>query len=59
MSVFEKMRNGKSYSINDPEYQKEVHGEINRARHLCYQINQTDPNDNDRIIELGRLQEIT
>lgn len=54
MSVFEKMRNGKSYSINDPEYQKEVHGEINRARHLCYQINQTDPNDNDRIIELEK-----
>lgn len=56
MSVFEKMRNGKAYNINNADYQKEVHGEIDRARHLCYQINQTDPSDRDKITQLeGQL----
>lgn len=54
MSVFEKMRNGQAYDIRDADYQKEVHGEIDRARHLNFLINQTDPNDKNRITELEK-----
>lgn len=42
MSVFENMRNGQAYNINDEDYQREVHGEIDRARHLTFQINQLE-----------------
>lgn len=54
MSVFEKMRNGQAYNIKDADYQKEVHGEIDRARHINFLINQTDPNDKERIMELEK-----
>lgn len=54
MSVFEKMRNGQAYDIRDADYQKEVHGEIDRARHLNFLINQTDPDDKNRITELEK-----
>lgn len=52
MSVFENMRNGQSYNIQNPDYQKEVHSEIERSRHLSFLINQTAPNDKERIKEL-------
>lgn len=52
MGVFENMRNGQSYNINDADYQREVHGEINRARHINFLINQTDPNDQEKIKQL-------
>jgi acetyltransferase-like isoleucine patch superfamily enzyme len=43
MSVFDDLYNGQSYDIRDASYQKEVHGEIDRSDHLCFQINATDP----------------
>ena len=52
MSIFEDLRNGQSMDIRDEQYQKEVHGEINRCRHLCYEINATDPDNRERIMEL-------
>ena len=54
MSVFEDLRNGKSYDIRDAQYLREAHGEMSRCRHLCWEINSTDPNDRDRIITLER-----
>ncbi len=45
MSVFENLRNGKSYDIRDEQYLKETHGEMDRCRHLCWKINNIDPND--------------
>ena len=54
MSVFEDLRSGKSYDIRDELYIKEAHGEIARCRNLCWQINNTNPNDREKIIELER-----
>ena len=54
MSVFEDLRNGKPYDIRDALYLKEAHGEMNRCRHLCWQINSTDPDDREKIIALER-----
>ena len=54
MSVFNDLRNGVAYDIRDPEYLREAHGEMKRCRHLCWKINQTDPDDRDRIITLER-----
>lgn len=52
MSVFEDLRNGKSYDIRDELYLKEAHVEFARCRHLCWEINNTDPNDREKIIKL-------
>lgn len=49
MSVFEDLKNGQSYDIRDPQYQKEVHGEIDRCDHLCWKINTTDPSDKEQL----------
>lgn len=54
MSIFENMRNGQSYNISDEDYQQEVHGEIDRTRHINFQINQTDPTKIDKIEKLER-----
>ncbi|MGI6116936.1 MAG: DapH/DapD/GlmU-related protein [Bilifractor sp.] len=54
MGVFENIRNGMAYNIHDPDYLKEVHGEMNRAGHINFLINQTDPNDHDRIVDLEK-----
>ncbi len=54
MSVFEDLRNGKSYDIRDAQYLKEAHGEMARCRHLCWEINNADPNDKDKIIAFER-----
>ena len=52
MTVFEELREGKSYDIRDEKYQREAHGEMDRCRHICWQINSTDPADRERIMEL-------
>lgn len=49
MTVFEELRNGTSYDIRDEKYQKEVHGEIDRCDHLCWQINTADPSDKEKL----------
>ena len=54
MSVFEDLRSGTPYDIRDAQYIKEAHGEMARCRHLCWKINNTDPNDRDAIITLER-----
>ena len=54
MSVFEDLRNGKPYDIRDELYIKEAHGEMARCRHICWEINNTDPDYKDRIITLER-----
>lgn len=65
MSVFEELQNGVSYDIRNEQYQKEVHGEIDRCRQLCFEINQTAPDHKERIMELenelldGQIQEGT
>ena len=52
MTVFEELRSGKPYDIRDEKYREEVHGEIARCRHLCYVINNTDPDEREKIAEL-------
>lgn len=52
MTVFEEMRNGMSYDIRDEKYVNEVHSEIKRCRHLCFVINGTDPDEQDKILML-------
>ncbi|MBQ7529365.1 sugar O-acetyltransferase [bacterium] len=54
MSVFEDLRNGKSYDIRDEQYIKEAYAEMARCRHLCWKINNTDPNNREEIITLER-----
>lgn len=54
MSVFEDLKNGASYDIRDEAYQKEVHGEIDRCDHLCWEINTTDPAEKEKIRELEK-----
>ena len=54
MSMFEEMRKGKSYDIRDESYQKEVHGEIARCDHLCWQIRQADPAEVETILSLEK-----
>lgn len=52
MSVFDDLKAGKKYDIRDPKYQEEVHGEIDRCDHLCWEINSTDPANKERLREL-------
>lgn len=52
VSVLEDLRNGKSYDIRDPKYLEEVHGEIDRCRHICFKINSTDPDEKESIRKL-------
>ena len=65
MNVFEKLRAGEHFHVLDADYKREAHSEFKRCRHLCWQINSTDPDDQERIIELerelfnGRLEEDT
>ncbi|MBQ9477981.1 MAG: sugar O-acetyltransferase [Selenomonadaceae bacterium] len=55
MNVFERLRAGEHFHVLDNEdYRREAHGEFNRCRHLCWQINSTDPDDQERIVELER-----
>lgn len=52
MTVFEELREGKPYDIRDEKYILEAHGEMDRCRHLCWEINMTDPSDKERVLEL-------
>ena len=52
MTVFEELREGKSYDIRDEKYQREAHGEMDRCRHLCWKINMTDPADKEAVMKL-------
>ena len=54
MSVFEDLRNGKPYDVRDEQYRKEAHGEFKRCRHLCHRINDTDPDEQEKLLELER-----
>lgn len=55
MSVFENLRNGQHYHVfNDEDYVREAHTEFARCVHLCHVINQTDPFDKEKLIELER-----
>jgi len=38
MSVFDELQCGKACDIREPEYQKEVRGEISRCDHICWKI---------------------
>ena len=52
MSVFEDLRSGKPYDVRDEEYKKEAHGEFKRCRHICHLINDTDPDEQEKIAAL-------
>lgn len=52
MNVFETIQSGGQYDISQENYQKEVHGEIERCDHICWQIRMTDPKDKKRLLEL-------
>ena len=55
MNAFEKLRNGQHCHVTeDEDYVRDAHGEFNRCRHLCWLINQTDPDDTQKIWELER-----
>ncbi len=52
MNIFERIRGGEHINIQDADYQREVHGEIDRCNHLCWQLAQTDPATKERLQEL-------
>ena len=52
MSVFEDLRNGKPYDVRDEQYKKEAHSEFKRCRHICHEINDTDPDEQEKIVDL-------
>lgn len=54
MSIFDELQGGKACDIREPEYQKEVHGEISRCDHICWKIRQTDPLEMETIIGLEK-----
>lgn len=52
MSIFEELRAGKSVDIRNAQYQKEVHGEIDRCNDICHDINAARPSDRARVVAL-------
>lgn len=50
--VFEDLRSGIPYDIKDPDYIEQAHGEMDRSRHLCWKISQTDPLEKETIAKL-------
>ena len=55
MNIFEKLRNGEHcHVIENEQYVREAHGEFARCGHLCHLINQTDPIEKEKLIELER-----
>ena len=52
MTVFEEMYNGKPYDIRDEKYLSEAIPEMNRCRHLCFEINGTEPTENAKLWQL-------
>ncbi len=51
-NVFEELRAGVPYHIQDKDYQEQAHGEMDRSRHLCWKIAQTDPLEKETIMAL-------
>ncbi len=55
MNIFEKLRNGEHcHVIENEQYVREAHGEFARCAHICHLINQTDPIDKEKLVELER-----
>lgn len=54
MNIFETIQNGKPYDIGQDDYRKEVHGEIDRCDHICWQLRMTDPTNKARLVELEK-----
>jgi len=52
MNVFEEIQTGKPYDIRNADYQEQVHSEIDRCDHICWQLRQTDPLNKERLREL-------
>lgn len=52
MSVFEQIQTGKPYDIRQEDYQREVHGEIDRCNHFCWQLRHIDPQEKERLKKL-------
>ncbi len=48
-TVFEELKNGQHYDIRDEKYVEQVHSEIARCRHICWEINQMDPDKKEAI----------
>jgi acetyltransferase-like isoleucine patch superfamily enzyme len=49
LSVFKQIQNGESFDIYQEDYQREVHGEITRCDHICWELRMTDPSDRERL----------
>ncbi|EHS86040.1 Putative galactoside O-acetyltransferase [Limosilactobacillus gastricus PS3] len=54
MDIFERFRNGEIIDLRDPQYVKEALTEMQRCRHLCWKINQTDPDKVNQITTLEK-----
>lgn len=54
MNTFERFRNGETIDIRDPKYVEEAGSEMKRCRHLCWEINQTDPDAQKKIADLEK-----
>lgn len=54
MDTFERFRNGETLDIRSEQYVKEANKEMSRCRRLCFEINQTDPAERDKIISLEK-----
>lgn len=52
MNIFESLRAGQTIDIRDAQYQKEVHGEIDRCNDLCHEINATMPSAKTTVLKL-------
>ena len=52
MGVFETIQSGEHYDIRKEDYQREVHGEIDRSDHICWQLRMTDPSNKTKLMEL-------
>ena len=52
MNVFERLHSGEAIDIRDEDYQREAHGEMDRCRQLCFEINSTSPTEKEKIIGL-------
>lgn len=65
MNVFERLHSGEAIDIRNEDYQREAHGEMDRCRQLCFEINSTPPRDREKIVELenellnGRIKDGT
>jgi acetyltransferase-like isoleucine patch superfamily enzyme len=52
LNVFEQIQKGEPYDIRQEDYQRDVHGEIGRCDHICWELRMTDPSDRERLLDL-------